>query len=203
MDDETTSAASALWDAAAAAFDDEPDHGLRDAAVRAAWRAALAGWLPPPPGRILDAGCGTGSLSVLLAELGYDVTGIDFSPVMIARARTKASNAGLGATFHVMDAAAPSLPGGYDAVVCRHVLWALPEPAAVLARWAALLRPGGRLLLIEGFWHTGGGLRAAALPAMLPAALGRPTIHDLTPRPDLWGRPAVDERYALIADRHS
>ena len=196
-----TDAARAVWDAAAADFDDEPDHGLRDPAVREAWRAALAAWLPPPPGRVLDAGCGTGSLSLLLAELGYAVTGIDFAPAMIARAAAKADATGRPITFHVMDAAAPALPGGYDAVVCRHVLWALPEPAAVLARWAALLRPGGRLLLIEGFWHTGGGLRAADLLALLPPAFARATVHDLTPRPDLWGRPAPDERYALTTDR--
>ena len=78
--------ACALWDAAAANFDDEPDHGLRDPAVRDAWRAALAAWLPAVPGQVLDAGCGTGSLSVLLAELDLNVTGIDVSPAMIAGA---------------------------------------------------------------------------------------------------------------------
>ena len=196
-----SNAARALWDAAAADFDDEPDHGLRDPAVRAAWQAALAAWLPSPPGRALDAGCGTGSLSILLAELGHDVTGIDLSPAMIARAEAKAADHGRAVAFRVMDAAAPALPAGrYDAVVCRHVLWALPDPAAVLARWVDLLRPGGRLLLIEGFWHTGGGLHAADLLALRPPSLVQATVHNLSDRTDLWGGPVTDVRYAITAD---
>ncbi len=41
-----------------------------------------------------------------------------------------------------------------DALVCRHLLWALPEPRRVLHRWAEFLKPNGRLILIEGFWNT-------------------------------------------------
>ena len=120
---------------------------------------------------------------------------------MIAHAKTKAAAHGRSVTFLVMDAAAPALPAGsYDAIVCRHVLWALPDTAAVLARWAALLRPGGRLLLIEGFWHTGGGLHAADLLALLPPSLLHATVHDLSGRIDLWGGPVADERYAITAD---
>ena len=58
------------WDDAAATFDDEPDHGLRDPQVRAAWAALLLPLMPPAPARILDLGCGTGSLAVLLASRG-------------------------------------------------------------------------------------------------------------------------------------
>ena len=57
------------------------------------------------------------------------------------------------------DASAPSLDhASVDVVLCRHVLWALPDPAEVVARWVRLLRPAGRLVLVEGFWHTGAGL---------------------------------------------
>ncbi|MZE76013.1 NUDIX hydrolase, partial [Streptomyces sp. SID5475] len=52
------------WDAAAPEFDEEPDHGLRDPAVRAAWSARLADWLPGEPSDVLDLGCGTGSLAL-------------------------------------------------------------------------------------------------------------------------------------------
>ena len=62
-----------LWDEAAATFDNEPDHGLRDPLVRDTWLDQLRRWLPPPPAAILDIGCGTGSLSLLMAELGYQV----------------------------------------------------------------------------------------------------------------------------------
>ena len=81
---------SARWDAEAEAFDEAADHGLRDATVRAAWRSLLVSLLPPPPARVADLGCGTGSLSLLLADEGHPVTGVDFSPAMVARAVAKA-----------------------------------------------------------------------------------------------------------------
>ena len=100
----------AAWDAKAADFDAEPDHGLTDPAVRAAWRELLTPLLPPTPARVLDPGCGTGSLAVLLAGGGHDVTGVDFAPAMVARARAKAAAAGLTVDLRVGDAADPAVP---------------------------------------------------------------------------------------------
>ncbi|RSS45908.1 class I SAM-dependent methyltransferase, partial [Streptomyces sp. WAC05858] len=80
---------TAYWDAAAADFDNEPDHGLRDPAVREAWAARLRGWLPERAGDVLDLGCGTGSLALLAAERGHRVTGVDRSPRMVELARAK------------------------------------------------------------------------------------------------------------------
>jgi ubiquinone/menaquinone biosynthesis C-methylase UbiE len=95
---------AAAWDAEAATFDDEPDHGLRDPEVRRAWRALLAGALPPAPARVADLGCGTGSLAVLLAEEGHAVHGVDVSPAMVDRARAKAAAAGVEVTLARGDA---------------------------------------------------------------------------------------------------
>ncbi|MGX1157864.1 SAM-dependent methyltransferase [Streptomyces albogriseolus] len=92
------------WDARAAAFDEEPDHGLRDPRVRAAWAARLKDWLPGRPGDVLDLGCGTGSLSLLAAEQGHRVTGVDRSPAMVELARQKL--AGRHAVFLTGDAPA-------------------------------------------------------------------------------------------------
>ncbi|GAB2867595.1 hypothetical protein GCM10027026_17010 [Myroides odoratimimus subsp. xuanwuensis] len=78
-----------LWDREALTFDDEADHGLADPATRAAWRDLLLGVLPAAPARIADLGCGTGTLTRLLVDEGYDVDGVDFSPEMIRRARAK------------------------------------------------------------------------------------------------------------------
>ena len=149
-----------MWDREALTFDREADHGLADPECRAAWRDLLADALPDPPARVADLGCGTGTLSLLLAEEGHTVTGVDFSPAMVERARAKAGHL---AEFHVGDAAEPPLePAVHDVVLSRHVLWALPDPAAALTRWIGLLAPGGRLVLVEGRWHTGGGLTVPA-----------------------------------------
>jgi 2-polyprenyl-3-methyl-5-hydroxy-6-metoxy-1,4-benzoquinol methylase len=61
------------WDGQAASFDDDPDHGLRDPAVRQAWADLLLPLLPPAPAHVVDLGCGTGSLAVLLAQHGNRV----------------------------------------------------------------------------------------------------------------------------------
>jgi ubiquinone/menaquinone biosynthesis C-methylase UbiE len=198
------------WDAAAATFDDEPDHGLRDPDVREAWAARLGQWLPQRPGDVLDLGCGTGSLSLLAAEQGHRVTGVDLSPAMVERARAKL--AGRDAAFMVGDAAAP--PVGeqlFDVVLVRHVLWALPDPGRALRRWRGLLRPGGdsgalggeagRLVLIEGLWGTTSpvGLPVDRLTALLAPLAREVRIEPLSDDARLWGRAVEDERYAVVA----
>jgi len=189
-----------FWKDAASTFDNEPDHSLRDPIVRAAWTALLQESLPSK-GAVLNIGCGTGSLSLVLAELGYAVTGIDLSPAMLTLAEAKARAAGQTIRFQVMDAAFPQFPPGqFDALVCRHLLWALPGIDQVLHRWVSLLKPGGRLLLVEGYWFTGGGLHAPELVAALPASLTNIAVRNLSDQPDLWGGPCSDERYCIIAD---
>lgn len=189
--------ARALWDAEAASFDEAADHGLRDPDVRAAWRTLLLGALPPAPARVADLGCGTGTLALLLAEEGYAVDGVDLSPAMVQQAEAKtAGRAGL--RFTVADASAPPLePASYDAVVCRHVLWAMPDPAATLRRWVGLLAPGGRLLLVEGSWTTGAGLTAAETVALVEAT-GRAARLTMLPEAAYWGREITDERYLVV-----
>lgn len=186
-----------LWDSEAPTFDDAADHGLRDPAVRRAWRSLLTGLLPHPPARVADLGCGTGTLALLLAEEGHTVDGVDFSPEMVARAVAKTA-AEPGVSILEGDAFEPPLPPAtYDVVLTRHVLWALPDPVEALRRWVALLRPEGRLVLVEGSWTTGAGLTAAQVADAAREAGREPTVHVLDD-PALWGGPITDERYAVV-----
>ena len=195
-----TSRDAELWDAQAARFDDEPDHGLHDPLVREAWRSLLRSVLPPSPARAADLGCGTGSLSLLLAEDGYAVDGVDLSPEMVRRAALKAGTFP-GTSFVVGDAADPPLEEAvYDVVLCRHVLWTLPDPAAALARWVQLLTPGGRLVLVEGSWSTGAGLTAAETVALVDGAGLAAELRALDD-PAYWGGPIGDERYVVVGRR--
>ncbi|GCB50632.1 SAM-dependent methyltransferases [Streptomyces sp. NL15-2K] len=188
------------WDARAASFDDEPDHGLRAPEVRRAWAERLRDWLPDRASDVLDLGCGTGSLSLLAAEQGHRVTGVDRSPPMVDLARAKL--AGRDAVFLVGDAAAP--PVGeqrFDVVLVRHVLWALPDPGRALRHWRELLRPGGRLVLIEGVWGTAGpvGISADRLTALLAPLASHVRVDSLSADALLWGKDVEDERYAAVA----
>lgn len=196
-----TSDTERFWDTQASHFDDEADHGLRDPDVRASWREVLLSALPPAPARIADLGCGTGSLTVLLAAEGYEVHGVDLSPRMLAAAEAKLTQAPFPtpATLTQGDAAFPPLePSSVDVVLARHVLWALPDPAAVVGRWTQLLRPGGRLVLVEGRWETGAGIPADRCRELVSAHRDDVTVRPLD-NPRLWGRPITDERYLLIS----
>ncbi|MGI5505003.1 class I SAM-dependent methyltransferase [Lentzea sp. CA-135723] len=188
-----------FWDRHAARFDEEPDHGLLDPAVRDAWAALLLPLLPDGPARVVDLGCGTGSLSVLLARQGHHVRGVDLSGRMVAAARAKAEAAGVDAEFVEGHASQPPYePGSADVVLARHVLWALPDPAAALKLWAGLLGPGGRMVLVEGRWSTGAGLRADECLRLVRNA-GREGEVTLLDDAALWGREIDDERYLLVS----
>lgn len=184
-----------LWDRAAATFDDEPDHGLADPATRAAWRSLLLEFLPAAPARVADLGCGTGTLTRLLTDQGYVVDGLDLSPEMISRARAKAPQAALV----VGDASDPDLPPAtYDAVLCRHLLWAMQDPESAFARWIELLTPGGIVVLVEGRWGTGAGLTAIEAERIVRTVRTEVRVLPL-PEAVYWGKEIEDERYLLVS----
>jgi ubiquinone/menaquinone biosynthesis C-methylase UbiE len=192
---------ASYWDSQVPTFDDQPDHGLRDKDVREAWQRLLLAHLPPAPGAVADLGCGTGSLSVLLAAAGYAVTGLDSAPQMIAAARAKAAAARVRVRFVTSDAATPALPeDSFNVVLSRHVLWAMPDVDAALAAWLRLLRPGGTLALVEGRWHTGAGFTAADAEQAVRRHRAEASVTVLDD-PLLWGGPIRDERYLLVSRR--
>ena len=190
----------AMWDREAETFDEAPDHGLRDPVVRRAWADLLLPAIGSPGRRIADLGCGTGTLSTLLAAEGQHlVHGVDFSPEMIRLAREKAANITPRPVFSVADASEPPLPlASFDVVLSRHVLWAMPDPSVALQRWIELLAPGGMLVLIEGKWSNGAGLEAARCAQLVGAHRADVQLQMLDDEV-YWGGRTNDERYLILS----
>lgn len=142
------------WQNRADAYDTSPGHDVTDPAMIARWRDLLTAELGAGPLDCVDVGCGTGFLALHLAALGHRVTGVDASPAMLALATSKSSDQDRTVTLLEGDAdRLPVTDASADAVVERHVLWTMADPAVSLAEWARVLRPGGTLLLVEGDWR--------------------------------------------------
>jgi SAM-dependent methyltransferase len=122
--------------------------------------------VPAGAQRVLDVGCGAGTLARRLGETVPHVEGIDRSAQMIDAAR---SSAPPHVTFSVGDAlTVDPPPGSYDAVVSSAVLHHLPL-AEALPRMAGWLRPGGVLAAVA--------LPRVDLPRDLPAEIGASVAH--------------------------
>ncbi|SEC17916.1 Methyltransferase domain-containing protein [Amycolatopsis tolypomycina] len=99
-----------------------------------------------PVGVALDAACGTGRYAELLAERGHRVIGVDGSPEMLARARTRVPPGQfLLGDLHRL----PVADAGVDLVVCGLALTHVPALEPVLAEFARVLRPGGHLVIAD------------------------------------------------------
>jgi ubiquinone/menaquinone biosynthesis C-methylase UbiE len=190
---------AAHWNRRAARFDEDFGHSIRTPAERAAWDRILDLVLA---GRsaldALDAGCGTGFLAFELAGRGHRVTAVDFAPAMLAEARRKAAARGLTIRFEEADAEhLPFAASRFDLAISRHLLWTLPHPEVAIDEWIRVVRPGGRVVIVDGQFDLAAsagsaeGARAsaeyAAVGDQLPFLGGRPrgeieallTVHGL------------------------
>ena len=122
------------------------------------WREELTARLPSGEGmKILDVGCGAGYFEMILCPLGYQVTGIDLTPDMIAQAKELCGRHHADAAiFYVMDAEQPEFPDeSFDAVISRNLTWTLPHPADAYRQWHRVLKPGGVLLNYDAEYAKG------------------------------------------------
>lgn len=100
--------------------------------------------------RVLDAGCGSGRLTVALAAAGCEVTGIDTNAGQLEQARDRAREAGvaLGLLEADFNAPLPFADASFDGVTSRLALMAAADPAATLTEFRRVLAPGGRLVTV-------------------------------------------------------
>jgi SAM-dependent methyltransferase len=148
------------------------------------------------PGRaVLDAGCGTGRVTIELARRGFDVTGLDIDAAMLDAARAKAPDL----TWIEGDLAGADLGTRFDAVVLAGNVLIFVAPGtepAVVARCADHLRPGG--LVIAGFQVRPGGYDPTQLDHDAAAA-----GLDLVDRWSTWDRApwSPTDRYQVSVHR--
>jgi len=124
--------------------DSRPLHDLNPARLN-----YVAGWVALRGARVLDVGCGGGILSEALAAAGAEVLGIDLAARVLEVARLHRHESGLRVEYREVsvEALAAEMPSAFDAITCMEMLEHVPDPGSVVAACAALLRPGGRLVL--------------------------------------------------------
>ncbi|MDZ7908229.1 MAG: class I SAM-dependent methyltransferase [Gemmobacter sp.] len=122
-------------------------------AITHAGRRRATGFANRVGGRVLEVGVGTG-LALPFYAPHMQVTGIDFSEDMLAKAREKVAEQGLTHVRQLrqMDARDLDFPDAtFDTVCAMHILSVVPEPEQVMAEMARVCRPGGHVLITNHF----------------------------------------------------
>jgi phosphatidylethanolamine/phosphatidyl-N-methylethanolamine N-methyltransferase len=111
------------------------------------WRKHL--WAAVPAGRVLEVGVGTGK-NLAFYPAGAQMTAIDLSDRMLARARQRAAALGVRVDLRLMDAQHLEFPdNAFDAAVTTFVFCSVPDPVAGLRELGRVVRPGGEIWLLE------------------------------------------------------
>jgi SAM-dependent methyltransferase len=112
--------------------------------------AILAAQQSAPGERVLDAGCGTGAYSLALARAGFQVTGVDYAPGMLARARarpTGAYNSAVDFRRASLDEPLPFADAAFQHAIAVSVLQTVADPIFSLGELRRVLAPGGTLVI--------------------------------------------------------
>lgn len=98
--------------------------------------------------RVVDVGCGGGILTETLAQAGADVVGIDQSELTLEVAKQHAAKSGLTIDYRIqtVEDLAEKEAGTYDVVTCLEMIEHVPDPSAIVAACARLLKPGGHAI---------------------------------------------------------
>jgi ubiquinone/menaquinone biosynthesis C-methylase UbiE len=142
--EDPTAKARRVWDAYAPRY---------DRAIRFLERFQFRGgrdWVcSRARGDVLEVAVGTG-LNLPFYPPGVRLTGVDLSPEMLTAARARAAELGRDTDLREADAAALPFPdASFDTVVCTLAMCAVPDERAVIGEMLRVLRPGGRLLLLD------------------------------------------------------
>jgi SAM-dependent methyltransferase len=104
---------------------------------------------PEGPWRILDVGCGSGETSLLAAEIGHEVTGLDVSTSLLELARVRATKSGHGSTsFFLGDASRMLIDPPFDLIMSRFGVMFFDDPAKAFANLAKMTKIGGRIVFV-------------------------------------------------------
>lgn len=144
-----------VWDKAAPAYDRQM------AFFERVWFTGGREWLAERThGRVLEVAVGTGRNFEFYAP-GTDLTGVDLSPEMLARAGQHARQLGLDVELHQGDASElPFADAQFDTVVCALALCSIPDPAGAIVEMRRVLVSGGQLLLLDHIRSTWPPIRA-------------------------------------------
>jgi len=109
----------------------------------------IEGAAPLEQRRVVDVGCGGGILAEAMARRGARVLGVDLAPAVLEVAELHALESRIAVEYRAVSAEDLALerPGGFDLATCMEMLEHVPEPAAVLAALARLVRPGGDVIV--------------------------------------------------------
>jgi ubiquinone/menaquinone biosynthesis C-methylase UbiE len=155
-DAEIKSAIIKKWDTDAEYYDTHVSHGIQTVEEKDLWADLFRELIRSGSREVLDVGCGTGAMALILAEMGHIVKGIDLSEGMMDVGRKKAEARGVVVDFSRGDAESLSFADDtFDVVVNRHLLWTLPHPEKALSEWKRVVRPGGMIVVIDGLWDDG------------------------------------------------
>ena len=112
--------------------------------------------------KALDIGCGPGIAAMMLADMGNDVTAIDWSDGMIEQVRKNSNVMGLNIDIQKMDAQNLSFDDNtFDLIVSSRLIWNLPDPVKAYSEWLRVLKPEGAMILYDGnYFYDNNGERS-------------------------------------------